>query len=451
MTTLTLSEIQDSDFTHLDTMSTHLIDLAGRRTTMDKIAAQSAGLPWDGTGKNGLDAVMAQHVGRAGADAAAMTTTAGIAKQASETLSGSRQLMLEAVDGAKGFDFDVADDFTATDLNPLRAKYLPNLAAGVTEDLQAQAAAFGDQRQAFAAAIHSSLEDSNGPLDHDPGGWYEDKNGEWWPTYNQAWCSNLGPAWRGTDDCWSYGTAGFRTGGGDWNPDDPGWYPWNPNGVPRGPEPPEKGSIGIPIGTAGAQTPLERGLGFRTGGGPAQPPNGIVKCWENDYNGFTCVERLPDGSIYTWPNAPVDIGGVWPDAARAGEGHATPMGNIIHVTPDDRLSGYRQTPHNTIHTTPYPGDLMDRDRENPLPTPPGHPSPGGAWRDVRTPYGDNFSEHGRLEHCTPDRQVEDVARASLGLAGIASGNAILGIVGSTLGVESGLKDLMKCEPPGGIH
>jgi hypothetical protein len=102
----------------------------------------------------------------------------------------------------------------------------------------------------------------------------------------------------------------------------------------------------------------------------------------------------------------------------------------------------------TIHATPYPGDLMDRDRENPLPTPPGK---GGAWRDMWSPYGDNMSPHDRLEHCGPDREGEDLTRATLGIAGISSGNAVLGIVGSTMGVEGGLKDLFRCEPPGGVH
>jgi len=104
--------------------------------------------------------------------------------------------------------------------------------------------------------------------------------------------------------------------------------------------------------------------------------------------------------------------------------------------------------HRTIHATPYPGDLMSHDRENPLPSVPGK---AGAWRDMWSPYGDNLSPHDRLEHCGPDRESEDVTRVGLGVAGISSGNAALGILGSTMGVEGGLKDLFKCEPPGGVH
>jgi hypothetical protein len=120
---------------------------------------------------------------------------------------------------------------------------------------------------------------------------------------------------------------------------------------------------------------------------------------------------------------------------------ATRMAQAVDFTPDE---------HRTIHATPYPGDLMGRDRENPLPAEPGK-SPTGAWQDKRSPYGDNFAPHGRLEQCGPDREGEDVARVGLGVAGIASGNAPLGILGATLGVEGGLKDLLKCEPPDGVH
>jgi hypothetical protein len=104
--------------------------------------------------------------------------------------------------------------------------------------------------------------------------------------------------------------------------------------------------------------------------------------------------------------------------------------------------------HKTIHVTPYPGDLMTHDRENP---PPSVPGKAGAWRDMWTPYGDNLSPHDRLEHCGPDREGEDLTRVSLGVAGVSSGNAILGIIGSTMGIEGGLKDVFKCEPPGGVH
>jgi hypothetical protein len=120
---------------------------------------------------------------------------------------------------------------------------------------------------------------------------------------------------------------------------------------------------------------------------------------------------------------------------------ATRMAQAVDFTPDE---------HRTIHATPYPGDLMSRDRENPLPTPPGK-SPTGAWQDKRSPYGDNFAPHDRLERCGPDREAEDLARVGLGVAGIASGSPPLGVLGATLGVEGGLKDLLKCEPPGGLH
>ena len=104
--------------------------------------------------------------------------------------------------------------------------------------------------------------------------------------------------------------------------------------------------------------------------------------------------------------------------------------------------------HNTIHVTPYPGDLMTHDRENPSPSVPGK---AGAWRDMWTPYGDNFSPHDRLEPCGVDREGEDTVRVGLGVAGVSSGNAVLGILGSTMGIEGGLKDLFKCEPPGGLQ
>jgi hypothetical protein len=120
---------------------------------------------------------------------------------------------------------------------------------------------------------------------------------------------------------------------------------------------------------------------------------------------------------------------------------ATRMAQAVDFTPDE---------HRIIHATPYPGDLMGRDRENPLPNPPGK-SPTGAWQDKRSPYGDNFAPHDKLDQCEPDREAEDVARVGLGVAGIASGSPPLGVLGATLGVEGGLKDLLRCEPPGGVH
>jgi hypothetical protein len=108
-------------------------------------------------------------------------------------------------------------------------------------------------------------------------------------------------------------------------------------------------------------------------------------------------------------------------------------------------------PHHTIHATPYPGDLMSRYREEPLPQPPGDAGPGRAWHTHRTPYGDQFEPQRALEQCDTSREAEDVTKATLGIAGIATGNPVLGTLGATLGVEGSLKDLFKCEPPGGVH
>lgn len=136
-------------------------------------------------------------------------------------------------------------------------------------------------------------------------------------------------------------------------------------------------------------------------------------------------------------------------AATAGEITASTAG----LTPGSIQMVDNDTSHDphVIHATPFPGDLMDRARENPLPESPGKAAPGRAWHVSRSPYGDDFEPQKALEQCSGDRETEDIIKGGLGIAGIASGNAILGVIGSTMGIEGPMKDLFKCEPPEGVH
>ena len=172
-------------------------------------------------------------------------------------------------------------------------------------------------------------------------------------------------------------------------------------------------------------------------------------CWSYGTAGF---HTTPD--VTTTPGLSPGGGNHLPGVIRPmpnRPGGSTGPGRGVQMV--DNNTGAQAEPHTprTIHTTPYPGGLLDRDRENPITTSPEKAAPGKAWRVNRTPYGDSFRPQKVLEPGDTSREAEDLAKASLGVAGIATGNPVLGLLGSTLGIESSLKDLFKMEPPGGVH
>lgn len=182
-------------------------------------------------------------------------------------------------------------------------------------------------------------------------------------------------------------------------------------------------------------------------------PDGKVQCFGPDEQHTYCTEQHPDGSITTFPGIPA-MGGDWPDAAKV-----TPPGRGVQMMDNRSDSQTGVAPHipRTIHATPFPGDLLKRDQETPVTTPPGPAGPGQAWHVKRTPYGDSFEPTDALKPCTTGHEAEDLAKVATNLGGAAGGTLLgpWGVVtvtgGSSLGAKAALDDLYKCEPPGGVH
>ncbi len=126
----------------------------------------------------------------------------------------------------------------------------------------------------------------------------------------------------------------FKLGPGDGDLP-PGITPGRGSPVPRGPEPPEKGSIGIPVGDAGGGTPLEDGLpnrGYigRAGdttpweapSGQPRPPLTPIECddpaWE-DHMKRSLLSQIAGGAIMGGvASIPLEGVGAVPGAAVGG-------------------------------------------------------------------------------------------------------------------------------------
>jgi hypothetical protein len=156
MTTPTLSNITQWTPDHLTNLSDHYTTLAGERdSTMDAIVTRANNAEWSGEGKDGQSAALGRHQATASSEATIFRTTAGIASDAANDLSGQRQQLLDFTQTVQSAGFDVNDDFEAIDQDDPMG-WREGIAQGLTADMQGQAQAFSAADQAAAASITGS-------------------------------------------------------------------------------------------------------------------------------------------------------------------------------------------------------------------------------------------------------------------------------------------------------